>query len=41
MNVSIQAKKGLLYGVYTYRDETGSWKQKWFGTGLKERGNKK
>ena len=41
MTISICNKNGYLYGIYTYHDELGCKRQKWFATGLKERGNKK
>lgn len=41
MTISICNKNGYLYGIYTYHDELGCKRQKWFATGLKERGNRK
>lgn len=38
---SLATKKGFLYGVYSYKDNNGNYRQKWINTGLKERGNKK
>lgn len=39
--VSIQVKNNTWYGVISYKDAAGKWKQKWFSTGLLEKGNKK
>lgn len=41
MTGSVQVKKGYLYTVIYVPDETGSTKQKWESTGLKEYGNKR
>lgn len=38
---SVQVNKGYWYCVLRLRDENGKVKQKWFSTGLAEKGNKK
>lgn len=41
MKGSLKIKRGYFYAVINYKDNYGKYKQKWFNTGLKERGNKK
>ena len=41
MKGSLRIKNGNFYAVINYKDNFGKYKQKWFNTGLKERGNKK
>lgn len=41
MKGSLKIKRGYFYAVINYKDNYGKYKQKWFDTGLKERGNKK
>lgn len=41
MKGSLRVKNGTFYAVVNYKDNFGKYKQKWFNTGLKERGNKK
>ncbi|MGD9901437.1 MAG: tyrosine-type recombinase/integrase [Spirochaetales bacterium] len=38
---SLYVRGGKWYGIVYYKDEYGNDKQKWFNTGLKERGNKR
>lgn len=41
MTGALKVKRGYYYAVINYKDSYGKYKQKWFNTGLKERGNKK
>ena len=41
MTGCIKLKNGYYYAIINYKDKYGTYKQKWFATGLKERGNKK
>lgn len=41
MTGALKVKRGYYYAVINYKDNYGKYKQKWFNTGLKERGNKK
>ena len=41
MTGTLKVKRGYYYAVINYKDNYGKYKQKWFNTGLKERGNKK
>ena len=41
MKGTLEVKRGYYYAVVNYKDNYGKYKQKWFNTGLKERGNKK
>lgn len=41
MTGALKIKRGYYYAVINYKDNYGKYKQKWFNTGLKERGNKK
>ena len=41
MTGKLKIRNGIYYAVINYKDNYGSYKQKWISTGLKERGNKK
>lgn len=41
MTGSLQVKRDTYQMVYTFKDETGSWRQRWESTGLAVKGNKR
>ncbi|WP_101909235.1 N-terminal phage integrase SAM-like domain-containing protein [Marasmitruncus massiliensis] len=41
MTGSLQTKNGKYFVVLSYKDFSGKWKQKWVGTGLEAKGDKR